>query len=434
MERKQVGIIIVGNGDRANCYCKYALTNPEDLKVVAIVDPSERKRKEGAQKYGVAEEFCFDSVDACVAYHDAHGKMADAVLNSTMDELHYETAMPFLRRGYHMLLEKPVVNNTEQLLDIQRTAEENGCLLMVCHVLRYTPFFRRIKEIILRGEIGEIVHIESSENVGVAHSSNSYIRGKWNSKEKCGSSMLLAKCCHDLDLLCWLNSPNEPVRISSFGGRDFIVPEKAPEGAGNKCLVDCPHVDTCRYSAKSIYVKNDKFPWYSWDCIDKHYDDISREEKTESLKTFNKHGECAFKTGSDLIDHQTVSLQFSNGSTATHNLLQGTVFARRLIRVVGTLGEIEGSIDSSQFKVYKYDFDKAWYVTEEYDVLKDIAEGDHHAGGDEGIIADFVSMVRGGEVSVSCTKIQDSIYGHLCVYKADEAMEQCAVQDILYKE
>jgi predicted dehydrogenase len=193
-------------------------------------------------------------------------------------------------------------------------------------------------------------------------------------------------------------------------------------------------VDTCRYSAKSIYVKNDKFPWYSWDCIDKHYDDISREEKTESLKTFNKHGECAFKTGSDLIDHQTVSLQFSNGSTATHNLLQGTVFARRLIRVVGTLGEIEGSIDSSQFKVYKYDFDKAWYVTEEYDVLKDIAEGDHHAGGDEGIIADFVSMVRGGEVSVSCTKIQDSIYGHLCVYKADEAMEKCAVQDILYKE
>jgi hypothetical protein len=84
--------------------------------------------------------------------------------------------------------------------------------------------------------------------------------------------------------------------------------------------------------------------------------------------------------------------------------------------------------------VYKYDFDKAWYVTEEYDVLKDIAEGDHHAGGDEGIIADFVSMVRGGEVSVSCTKIQDSIYGHLCVYKADEAMEKCAVQDILYKE
>lgn len=430
MEKKQVTIIIVGNGDRANCYCKYAISNPEDLKVVAIVDPSARKRKEGSEKYGVAQDMCFASVEECIAYHDKNGKIADAVLNSTMDELHYETAMPFIQRGYHMLLEKPVVNNIEQLLDIQKTAEKNGCLLMVCHVLRYTPFFRKIKEIVLDGHIGEIVHIESSENVGVAHSSNSYIRGKWNSKEKCGSSMLLAKCCHDLDLLCWLNSGTSPTRVASFGGRDFIVPEKAPIGAGEKCLVDCPHVHTCQYSAESIYVKNDKFPWYSWDCFDKHYNDISREEKTESLKTFNKHGNCAYKTGSDLIDHQAVILQFANGSTATHNLLQGTVFARRLIRIVGTKGEIEGSIDSCKFIVYKYDFEKAWYTSEDYDVRQDIISGDNHAGGDAGIIRDFVNMVQGGTVSISCTKIQDSIYGHLCVYKADEAMETRKTQEI----
>ncbi|MBQ7879995.1 MAG: Gfo/Idh/MocA family oxidoreductase [Clostridia bacterium] len=427
---QQVSLIIVGNGDRANCYCKYALVHPEELKIAAIVDPSERKRKEGAEKYGVPQDRCFESVEKCIEYHDKNGKIADAVFNGTMDELHYETAIPFLKKGYHMLLEKPVVNNIEQLLDIQKTAEENGCLLMVCHVLRYTPFFRAIKELILQGEIGEIVHIESSENVGVAHSSNSYIRGKWNSTEKCGSSMLLAKCCHDLDLLCWLNGETSPTRIASFGGRNFIVPEKAPAGAGEKCLVDCPHVDTCQYSAKSIYVKNDKFPWYSWDCIDKHYNDISREEKTESLKTFNKHGECAYKTGSDLVDHQTVMLQFKNGSTATHNLLQGTVLARRLIRIVGTKGEIEGSIDNSRFTVYRYDFDTAWCKSEDVDVRKLIAEGDHHAGGDFGIIQDFVNMLRGGEVSVSCTKIQDSVYGHLCVYKADESMQDLTEKDI----
>ena len=426
---KQVSLIIVGNGDRANCYCKYAVLHPEELKIAAIVDPSERKRKEGAETYGVPQELLFASVDECIAYHEKHGKIADAVVNCTMDELHYQTAMPFLKKGYHMLLEKPVVNNIEQLLDIQKTAEENGCLLMVCHVLRYTPFFRAIKERILNGEIGEIVHIESSENVGVAHSSNAYIRGKWNSTEKCGSSMLLAKCCHDLDLLCWLNGETSPTRIASFGGRNFIIPEKAPQGAGEKCLVDCPHVDTCQYSAKSIYVLNDKFPCYSWDCIDKNYNDISREEKTESLKTFNKHGNCAYKTGSDLIDHQAVMLQYANGSTATHNLLQGTVLARRLIRIVGTKGEIEGSIDNSKFTVYTYDFDTAWCKSEDVDVRTLIAEGDHHAGGDFGIIQDFVNMLRGGEVSVSCTKIQDSVYGHLCVYKADEAMEkECVIK------
>ena len=189
-------------------------------------------------------------------------------------------------------------------------------------------------------------------------------------------------------------------------------------------------MDECIYSAKSIYVKNDKFPWYSWDCIDKHYNDISREEKTESLKTFNKHGECAYKTGSDLVDHQSVMLRFSNGSTATHNLLQGTVVARRLIRIVGTKGEIEGSIDNSVFNVYTYDFESAGYACETANVKDEIAAGDHHAGGDFGIIQDFVNMVRGGEVSISCTKIQDSIYGHLCVYKADESMQDSTEKDI----
>ena len=175
---KQTKIIIVGNGDRANCYCKYAISNPEALKVVAIIDPSERKLKEGAEKYGVEKKMLFKSVEEFIAYHDKHGKVADAVLNSTMDEYHYQTAIPLLKAGYHMLLEKPVVNNTAQLLEIQKTAEENGCLLMVCHVLRYTPFYKAIKERVLADDIGEIMHVETCENVGVAHSSNSYLSYK----------------------------------------------------------------------------------------------------------------------------------------------------------------------------------------------------------------------------------------------------------------
>jgi len=426
--KEKVRLIIVGNGDRASCYGKYALTHPEKLQIVAIVDPIQRKREEGAKLYGVSKDKLFKSVGECLAYRDKHGEFADAVFIGTMDELHYETAMPFLRKGYNMLLEKPVVNNLPQLLEIQKVAEENNCLLMVCHVLRYTPFFKAIKEIIQSGEIGEIVHMESSENVGVAHSSNSYIRGKWNSAEKCGSSMLLAKCCHDLDLFCWLNGETEPTEVASFGGRNFLIPEKAPKGAGERCLIDCPHVDTCQYSAKSIYLLNDKYPYYSWDCINKNYNDITYEEKEESLKTVNPHGLCAYKTGSDLVDHQSVMIRFANGSTATHNMLQGTVVPRRLIRIVGTKGEIEGSVDFCKITVYGYDFEKADYTERIIDVTEQIAEGDHHAGGDFGIISDFVNMVLGGETSISCTKIQDSIYGHACVFKADESLSDGKVK------
>ncbi len=425
-----VKVIIVGNGERASCYCKYALYSPENLQVTAIVDPDKNKLKEGAKLYGVPESHCFESVEKFLEKREEYAIEADGVINATMDEYHYRTAIPLLKAGYHMLLEKPVVNNMEQLLDIERTAEENGCLLMVCHVLRYTPFYRGIKEVIERGEIGEIVHIETSENVGIAHASNSYIRGKWNSKEKCGSSMLLAKCCHDLDLLCWLNNKASPVKVASFGGRNFILPEKAPDGAGTRCLVDCPHVNDCRYSAKSIYVDNDRFPWYSWQCLGKPYEEATREEKTQSLKTFNPHGECAFKVQSDLVDHQAVILQFSDGSTATHSMIQGSVRPCRTIRVTGTEGEIEGMIETCVFHVRKYDFANADYTERSVDVRKDIPENDHHAGGDEGIIRDFIRMIRKERPSVSCTKIQDSIYGHLCVYKADKSMDEGRIEEI----
>ena len=425
-----VKVIIVGNGERASCYCKYALYSPENLQVTAIVDPDKNKLKEGAKLYGVPERHCFESVEKFLEKREEYAIEADGVINATMDEYHYRTAIPLLKAGYHMLLEKPVVNNMEQLLDIERTAEENGCLLMVCHVLRYTPFYRGIKEVIERGEIGEIVHIETSENVGIAHASNSYIRGKWNSKEKCGSSMLLAKCCHDLDLLCWLNNKASPVKVASFGGRNFILPEKAPDGAGTRYLVDCPHVNECRYSAKSIYVDNDRFPWYSWQCLGKPYEEATREEKTQSLKTFNPHGECAFKVQSDLVDHQAVILQFSDGSTATHSMIQGSVRPCRTIRVTGTEGEIEGMIETCVFHVRKYDFANADYTERSVDVRKDIPENDHHAGGDEGIIRDFIRMIRKERPSVSCTKIQDSIYGHLCVYKADKSMDEGRIEEI----
>ena len=427
---KQVKVVIVGNGERANCYCKYALSHPEELKVVAIVDPDERKKAEGSAVYGVPRELCFNSVEELLAYEKIHGRLADGVVNATMDELHYKTAVPLLKAGYNMLLEKPIVNNEAQLLEIKETAEKSGSLLMICHVLRYTPFYLGIKQALLTGVIGEIMHIETCENVGVAHSSNSYIRGKWNSTEKCGSSMLLAKCCHDLDLLCWLNNKTYPVRAASFGGRDFIIPSKAPENAGTKCLVDCPHVDTCRYSAKSIYVDNDNFPWYSWQCFNRPWEEISRGEKTESLKTFNPHGECAFKVKSDLVDHQALILQFANGSTATHSMLQGAMRPCRTMRIMGTEGEIEGMIETCKFSVRKYDPATAGYTEKFYDVRDLIPEGDHHAGGDFGIISDFVRVLRGETPSISCTKIQDSIYGHLCVYKSDEAMESLEVKDI----
>jgi predicted dehydrogenase len=267
---QKVSVVVIGFGDRAVAYTKYALNNPDRLEVKAVIDPNPFRRELAKEMFKLSDEFLFDNMEDCLKL----GKIADAVINGTMDELHIPTSIPFLKLGYDMLLEKPITNNKEDLLHLKKVADENGCKLMICHVLRYTPFYLKIKEIILSGEIGEIVELETNEMVGVSHASASYIRGKWNNRKKCGSSMLLAKCCHDADLLCWFNNTTKPVKAVSFGGRRYFIEKNAPKQSGSRCLLDCQIEKECPYSCKKLLIDNDYFSQYSFTVLNKKYEDI----------------------------------------------------------------------------------------------------------------------------------------------------------------
>lgn len=301
---KKIKCLIVGCGHRSRLYAENAMKISKDFEIVGIVDPDEHILNLYADKYRVPKNMRFKNIDEVLKL----GKIADCVINGTMDKLHISTSIPFLEQGYDMLLEKPITNNAQDLMRLKKVADEHHNKVMICHVLRYSPFYRKAKEIINSGKIGEIVHIQTNERVGVAHNCISYIRGKWNNEEECGSSFMLAKCCHDIDIICWLNNATKPVRVSSFGGRNFIIPEKAPKESGTRCLVDCPLVDSCQYSAKLMLLENDYLVSYPWQCTGKEYFELTKEEKEESLKTNNPHGVCAWKTNADIVDHQTVIL------------------------------------------------------------------------------------------------------------------------------
>ncbi|WP_251546830.1 Gfo/Idh/MocA family protein [Pumilibacter intestinalis] len=413
--------VAVGCGDRTTVYCEEGAHNLGLMKIVAAVDPDEVRLKYMRDRFGVPPQMCFKHIDDVLKM----GKIADCVINGTMDELHKQTAIPFLRRGYDMLLEKPIVNNRQDLAEILAESERNKSKLMICHVLRYAPFYKKIKRLISDGEIGEIVNINTSERVGVFHSSVSYIRGKWNSEEKCGSSLLLAKCCHDIDLLCWLNNNTVPEYVYSEGGRNFIVPEKAPEGAGTRCLVDCPEEvrRNCIFDVQSMYLDNCKLPWYPWQCTGKDWREVTHEEKVDSLKTYNPHGACAYKIESDLADHQQVTIRFANGSTANHTLLLACMKAGRRIWVTGTRGELEGNADDGKLYLRKYDKATSGYTEQVFDFADTRGETGGHFGGDKGLVQDFCALLRGEKPSVSCTAISDSVNGHLAVYCADESLK-----------
>lgn len=412
-------ILVVGCGDRATVYCHEGYDNLKAIEIVACVDPDPERLRYMRENFNVPADKCFYSIEDVLK----SGKIADAVINGTMDKLHLKTALPFLKQGYHMLLEKPLVNNKRDLLLLKKTAEENGVKLMTCHVLRYAPFYKKIKELIENGEIGAIRSISTSERVGAYHSSVSYLRGKWNSEKECGSSLLLAKCCHDIDLLCWLNNSTVPNEVYSNGERTYFNRENAPEGSGERCLVDCPEEirKKCIYEAEAMYIKNTVLPWYPWQCTGKNWQDVTTEEKYESLKTYNPHGRCVFKCDGDLLDHQNVVIKFANGSTANHLLVLGAMKPTRTIFVSGTEGEIEGD-PSGELILRKFDKTTDFFTEEKISFSDKQGETGGHYGGDRGLIADFINYIEGKTPSISCTDINDSINGHLTVFAADESV------------
>src|SRR5690606_11589687 len=136
--------------------------------------------------------------------------------------------------------------------------------------------------------------------------------------------MLLAKCSHDLDLLVWMMGGVAPRAVASLGGRMFFREDKAPAGAGTLCLLDCPIEESCLYSARKLYLDHPKrWRTYVWESIE-HIADPTPEQKIESLRTDNPFARCVWKCDNDMVDHQSVLIEFENGTTATHNMIGGS--------------------------------------------------------------------------------------------------------------
>lgn len=424
---KKLTAVLVGAGNRGCVYADYSLTAPDELEIVAIVEPSEIRRNEAKNRYSVAENKCFENLDDFLSQNID----CDFVINATMDTQHYETSLKIINAGYDMLLEKPITAKIEELLDLQNAVKNKGVNVNICHVLRYTPFYKKIKTFLNEGKIGKILTIEMNEHVGLVHFLDSFVRGKWNSEARCGSSFLLQKSCHDMDLLCWLNNDATPLRVSSFGSRSWFIKENAPEGATEFCY-NCPHTSTCEYSAQRIHLGLDLMPFQTWMDMNKPIDEITKEEKAEWLKTSN-YGRCAFNSGGDISDRQTVNVEFSNGTTASFTMVGGVQRADRYIHICGTRGEIEGKIGDQTF-ILRTINDQTLECDEQIiDVSKEVhnsANYGGHGGGDYAIMYELVRHLNGDNSSVSITKLDDSINGHLVVYSADKSRKIGQIVDI----
>ncbi len=434
---KKIKAAILGYGDRSYWYSQYAFDRPDELEIIAVIDVNAFKLQRAKERFSLGDDMLFD----CLEDFLAKDIRCDVVINGTMDEAHYDTSMKLLNGGYNLLLEKPITGNVEELLEIESLAKEKGCKVVVCHVLRYTPYYRRIKELIDSGEIGKIVNMEMNEHVWHGHFVNAYVRGKWRSEKECGSSFLLAKCCHDTDLMCWLNNITTPTEVASFGKRATFCPENAPDGATEYCY-NCPNKESCMFNAEKFELEMDCLPQYTWIRIDKPKEQITREEKLEYLRT-DDFGKCVYLNDMDVVDRQSIIVNFANGSTATLNMIGGASKAGRRTHIVCEYGEIEGSLEEGII-VYRrfnketvnrrYENDRLTYTDTVIDVNREIVRentaASGHSGGDFCIMQDLVRFLNGEKTSKSTTLISESIGSHLICYAAEKSRKEHIVVDL----
>jgi predicted dehydrogenase len=371
------------------------------------------RRERTAELFGVPASGLYETAQEMAQ----EPQFADAVINGTMDLDHVPTTLPLLEAGYDVLLEKPICPTREELLLLLEATRRTGRKLMIGHVLRYAPFYVAIKEKLLAGEIGDIYAIQSTEAVSYHHMAVAFVRGRWRRRET--NPIMLAKCCHDLDLIAWYCSGVRPTHVASMGARTIFREESAPEGSGTRCLVDCEIEAQCQYSARKNYLEQGRWGMYAFEPIE-HIENPTVEDKERSLREDSPFGRCVYRCDNDVMDHQSVIVEFENGTTASHDMVTGTAQPGRSVHIWGTQGEIEGFMEDGAFVLRHPDARAGHEYSEERIELN--VSMDMHGGGDLRLVEDFVQAVRGEKRSISSTDIVDSIYGHLIAFAADDAM------------
>ena len=213
MSSTPLDAVIVGAGHRAMTYASYAKHHPEQLRIVGVADLLQDRRRMVQKDYDVPDDRLFATAEDLAAA----GKIGDIVINGTMDHQHVPTALPLLEAGYHMLLEKPFATSEQQMWQLVDAAAQHKRHVSICHVLRYAPFYAAIRQKIEDGILGDLINIQAVEHVSYHHMGVGFVRGKWSQEAFCESTMLMAKSCHDLDLIAWMHSGVPVSRVSSFG-------------------------------------------------------------------------------------------------------------------------------------------------------------------------------------------------------------------------
>ena len=392
-------LAVIGMGNRAGKYLQWVQAHPETVRLAAVVDPDALRLHSAARQFGLAPDVCFSTAEDLFSSTVS----IDAVIIASPDQTHEQFAMAAIRRGWHVLLEKPAATRWEACLALSEAARSAGVYVSVCFILRLYPYWKRFREIVSGERFGKLLSLHHEVNAGIDRCVHTFVRGLW-SREEDSSPLVLSKCCHDMDLLVYLTGA-EPLRVASFGSLGWFREENAPKGAGERCIA-CPIEEGCAFSAVDLYRRRN-----AWNLNFDRREGESFQDAVERELREGRYGRCAFRCDNDVADHQSVLMEMQGGATVSLRLNCLTQEDNRLTWANGSGGEVYG--DGQHLTVRYFD-------TEQQETFDFSAEAGRplHGGADLEIVRDFFERIESGDYE-SPTHISRCLGGHRACFEAE---------------
>jgi len=397
--------VLIGAGQRGmHAYASYALKNPEEFRIVAVAEPNAERRQKMKELHHIPDEMVFEDWKELLE-KDA---LADCAMVCTMDRQHVEPVLAALQKGYHVLCEKPMSPDPKTCVEMAEAARRYGKTITICHVLRYSPLYTKVKEIIDSGVIGKLVSIQHIECVNYEHQAHSFVRGNWRNTQL-SSPMILQKSCHDMDILTWLVG-RKCTKVSSFGSLMHFKSENAPAGSAERCMDGCKARHECPYDCVKIYMQTeDRFHTTIRKVVALENTD---EAVLQALKT-GPYGRCVYHCDNDVVDHQVVNLEYEEGITASFTMCAFTYGGSRIMNIMGTCGQILCDMEKNRIEVLDF-------LTRSQNVITVNVGSSGHSGSDDAFMRGFLRTVQtNGAFALSSA--EQSVESHLIAMAAEKS-------------